>query len=62
MNERKTHRILAAALACALLLTPLIASAEYATVKGGGLNLRQKASLKAKFFQKKQGMKLSLKK
>lgn len=48
MKKRKTHRILAAALMCALLMTPLIASAEYATVKGGGLNLREEASLEAK--------------
>lgn len=49
MNNRKTHRILSFALAAALCLTPIMASAsEYATVKGGGLNLREKASLQAK--------------
>ena len=49
MNTRKTHRILSAVLAGALSLTPLMAFAsEYATVKGGGLNLRETASLQAK--------------
>ena len=49
MNNRKSHRILSAVLSGALLLTPLAASAsEFATVKGGGLNLRQTASLEAK--------------
>ena len=49
MNTRKTHRILSAVLAGALSLSPLIASAsEYATVRGGGLNLREKASLEAR--------------
>ena len=44
----KTYRFLAFVLMGALLLTPLAAMAEYATVKGGGLNLRQEASLQAK--------------
>ncbi|MBR1585704.1 MAG: SH3 domain-containing protein [Clostridia bacterium] len=49
MNNRKSSRILPALLAATLALTPLAASAsEYATVKGGGLNLREKASLEAK--------------
>ena len=49
MNTRKPHRLLTAVLAGALALTPLMASAaEYATVKGGGLNLRETASLQAK--------------
>ena len=49
MNTRKTHRILSAVLAGALSLSPLMAFAsEYATVKGGGLNLRETASLQAK--------------
>ena len=49
MTNQKTHRILSAVLAGALSLTPLLASAsEFATVKGGGLNLRQTASLEAK--------------
>lgn len=40
---------LPAVLAASLCLTPLTVSAgEYATVKGGGLNLRQTASLEAK--------------
>ena len=42
-------RFLPAVLAASLCLTPLTVSAgEYATVKGGGLNLRQTASLEAK--------------
>ena len=50
MNKRIPHRLLCAALIVALCLTvPAAAMAsEYATVKGGGLNLRQSASLKAK--------------
>ena len=49
MNNRKIHRIAAAVLAASLSLTPMLARAsEYATVKGGGLNLRQTASLQAK--------------
>lgn len=49
MNERKSHRILSAVLAGALCLTAPAAglASEYATVKGGGLNLRATASLKA---------------
>lgn len=49
MNKPKTRRILTALLALALCLTPVFAMAsEYATVKGGGLNLRQTPSLNAK--------------
>ena len=49
MNKRLTRRILIAAVAAILCLTPLTASAsQYMTVKGGGLNLREKASLEAK--------------
>ena len=50
MNTRISHRILSAALAGALCLTAHAAAmaSEFATVKGGGLNLRQKASLEAK--------------
>ncbi len=50
MNNRKSHRILCAVLAGALCLAVPFAglASEYATVKGGGLNLRQKASLDAK--------------
>lgn len=50
MNNRKSHRILSAVLAGALCLTAPVASlaSDYATVKGGGLNLRQTASLQAK--------------
>ena len=49
MNNRKSSRILPALLAASLCITPLAASAsEYATVKGGGLNLRETASLEAK--------------
>lgn len=50
MSNRKTHRILCAALVAVLCLTmPAAAMAsEFATVKGGGLNLRQTASLDAK--------------
>ena len=50
MSNRKTHRILCAALAAVLCLTAPAAAlaSEFATVKGGGLNLRQTASLDAK--------------
>ncbi len=50
MNNRKSHRILCAVLTGALCLAAPIAglAGEYATVKGGGLNLRQTASLSAK--------------
>lgn len=49
VNNKTSSRILTLLLAAALLLTPLAASAsEYATVKGGGLNLREKASLQAR--------------
>ncbi|MBQ9263598.1 MAG: SH3 domain-containing protein [Clostridia bacterium] len=49
MNKRTSSRILPALLAASLCLTPLAGSAsEYATVKGGGLNLRETASLQAK--------------
>ena len=50
MNHRKSHRILSAVLAGLLCFAvPVVGMAsEYATVKGGGLNLRQTASLDAK--------------
>ena len=50
MNNRKSHRILSFVLAGALCLAVPAAglASEYATVKGGGLNLRQTASLQAK--------------
>lgn len=50
MNNRKSHRILSAVLAGALCFAVPAAglASEYATVKGGGLNLRQTASLQAK--------------
>ena len=50
MNNRKTHRILSAVLAGALCAAAPGASmaSEFATVKGGGLNLRETASLQAK--------------
>ena len=50
MNNRKSHRILSAALAGLLCFAvPAVSLAsECATVKGGGLNLRQTASLDAK--------------
>ncbi|MBR6187240.1 MAG: SH3 domain-containing protein [Clostridia bacterium] len=50
MNDRKTPRILSAILAGILCLSIPAASlaAEYATVQGGGLNLRQCAGLDAK--------------
>ena len=48
-NTKRTLRILAAALCAVLLLSSVPALAEsYATVRGGGLNLRQTASLDAK--------------
>lgn len=49
MNNLNRHRTLAALIALVLCLTPVFALAsEYATVKGGGLNLRQTPSLQAK--------------
>ena len=49
MNNKKASRILTALLAASLMTAPMMASAsEYATVQGGGLNLREKASLEAK--------------
>ncbi len=50
MNERTTRKLLNAALAGMLCLSvPMTALAsDYATVQGGGLNLRQTASLDAK--------------
>jgi len=49
MNKRKLSRVLVFALAMLLCLAPAMAQAsEYATVRGGGLNLRQTASLQAK--------------
>ena len=50
MNNLKFHRILCAALAGVLCLAAPFAglASEYAAVKGGGLNLRQEASLCAK--------------
>ena len=50
MSNRKSHRILSAALAGALCLAAPAAgmASEFATVRGGGLNLRQTASLEAK--------------
>ena len=49
MNTRISHRILSAALAGVLCLAaPTALASEFATVKGGGLNLRQTASLDAK--------------
>ena len=50
MNERKTRKLLSAALAGILCLSiPAAAlAADFAAVKGGGLNLRQCASLDAK--------------
>ena len=50
MNKRISHRILSAALAGLLCIAVPAAglAGEYATVQGGGLNLRQKASLEAK--------------
>lgn len=47
--KNHSRKIASAALAIALCTAPLMGSAsEYATVKGGGLNLREKASLEAK--------------
>ena len=49
MNKRKLTRLIALALLCAVCLAPAMArAAEYMTVKGGGLNLRETASLQAK--------------
>ena len=50
MNNRKPHRILSAVLAALLCFAVPAAglASEYAAVKGGGLNLRQTASLDAK--------------
>ena len=49
MNERNARKIAAAALAGILCLSSQAGLAsDYATVKGGGLNLRQTASLDAK--------------
>ena len=50
MSNRKSHRILSLALAGALSMTAPVAAlaSEFATVQGGGLNLRQTASLDAK--------------
>lgn len=49
MNKRMLSRILSFALLCALCLAPALGqAAEYLTVKGGGLNLRETASLQAK--------------
>ena len=49
MNPQKTKRIASALLAVSLAAAPTAVLAnEYATVKGGGLNLRQTPSLEAK--------------
>ena len=50
MDRRKTHRILSAVLAGALCLAAPAAgmASDYATVKGGGLNLREQSSLEAR--------------
>lgn len=49
MKFSKNKRILSAMLGLSLSVAPLMASAsEYATVKGGGLNLRETASLEAR--------------
>lgn len=48
MSNQKTHRILSFALAGALCITAPAMASEFATVQGGGLNLRQSASLEAK--------------
>lgn len=49
MNKQKTKRLATALLAVSLAAAPMTGMArEYATVKGGGLNLRQTASLEAK--------------
>ena len=50
MSNRKSHRILSAVLAGALCVATPVAglASDYATVQGGGLNLRQTASLEAK--------------
>lgn len=49
-NSKTTKRLLTAMLSLSLCAAPLCAghASEYATVKGGGLNLRQTASLDAK--------------
>ena len=49
-NSKTTKRLLTAMLSLSLAAAPLCAgqASEYATVKGGGLNLRQTASLDAK--------------
>lgn len=48
MKKDTTRKIASAALALTLCAAPLMGNAsEYATVKGGGLNLRKEASLKA---------------
>ena len=50
MRKKQYPKIAAAALALSLSVTPILgaSAAEYAAVKGGGLNLRQTASLDAK--------------
>lgn len=49
MNPQKTKRIASALLAVSLAAAPAaVLASEYATVKGGGLNLRQTPSLDAK--------------
>lgn len=49
MKFSKNKRILSAVLGLSLSMAPLMGSAaEYATVKGGGLNLRETASLEAR--------------
>ena len=48
MKKRTLSRILSLALAAMCLLPVLAQAEEYATVQGGGLNLRQSASLEAK--------------
>ena len=46
MKFSKNKRILSAVLGLSLSMTPLLGSAaEYATVKGGGLNLRETANI-----------------
>lgn len=50
MNNKKGTRVFSLVLAMLLLAVPMLAHGEsqYATVKGGGLNLRETASLEAK--------------
>ncbi|MBO4925195.1 MAG: SH3 domain-containing protein, partial [Clostridia bacterium] len=48
MKRRMLSRILSLALAAMCLLPVLAQAEEYATVQGGGLNLREKADLNAK--------------